>query len=62
MYSPDGTCLYLVWHFGPNDRTGIRYPKRWQTYFCRPVFYLSCPIGKLIIVFDSILMKQQNNF
>ena len=49
MYSPDGNCLYLVWHFGPKDKTGVRYPKNWETYFCRPVFLLTCPIGKLLI-------------
>lgn len=46
MYSPDGTCLYLVWHFGPKDRKGIRYPKQWEGYFRRPVYLLTCPIGK----------------
>ena len=46
MYSPDGHCLYLVWHFGPRDRVGIRYPKRWQGYFCRPVYLFKCPMSK----------------
>ena len=53
MYGPGGNCLYLVWHFGPKDRVGIRYPKRWQGYFCRPVYLFKCPMSKLLIFDDS---------
>ena len=59
MYAPDGACLYLVWHFGPKDRTGVRYPKQWESYFCRPVFLLSCPIGKFwLLRLSNKLMYQ----
>ena len=57
MFSPDGDCLYLVWHFGPNDRTGIRYRKCWKAYFCRPVYLFKCPMSKyayFLYHFDAI--------
>ena len=48
MYDSENRALFKVWYFGPRDRVGVRYPIKWQGYFCRPVMYLSCGLGKFL--------------
>ena len=50
MYDANGRALFKTWYFGPRDRVGTPYPVEWQGYFCRPVMYLSCGMGKLLFV------------
>ena len=58
MYDDEGRALFKTWYFGPRDRTGVRYPVRWQGYFCRPVMYLSCGMGK----FDFDVFNNSKKF
>ena len=47
MYDDSGAVQYRVWQFG-GGRAGVRYPRDWTKYFCRPVVYLTSKTGMYI--------------
>lgn len=44
MYDESGAVQYRVWQYG-GGRAGVRYPRNWTKYFCRPVVYLTSQTG-----------------
>ena len=46
MYDESGAVQYRVWQFG-GGRAGVRYPRDWTKYFCRPAVYLTSQTGEL---------------
>ena len=47
MYDDTGAVQYRVWQYGGN-RAGVRYPRNWTRYFCRPAVYLTSKTGRIL--------------
>ena len=59
MYDESGAVQYRVWQYGGN-RAGVRYPRNWTKYFCRPAVYLTSKTGKIILFLFQIRFGLSN--
>lgn len=57
MYDESGAVQYRVWQYG-GDRAGVRYPRTWTKYFCRPAVYLTSKTGTYSFLYQILLINE----